>query len=88
MRVAVLALRQLGPRSIIVALPVASRDAVAALSAVADDCKCLLMPEPFYGVGHWYQDFTQVSDATVHSLLAEARHRWETSATAHAAAGL
>jgi predicted phosphoribosyltransferase len=27
------------------------------------------MPEPFYGVGQFYQDFTQVSDEEVTELL-------------------
>jgi len=69
MRVAVQALRQLGPRAIVVALPVASRDAVRMLSAVADDCVCLFEPEPFYGVGAWYRDFSQLVDNDVRELL-------------------
>jgi putative phosphoribosyl transferase len=73
---AVLALRELEPTAIIVALPVASRDAVRSLRRVADDCVCIIAPEPFYGVGRWYGDFTQVSDEEVLTLLAAARRRW------------
>jgi predicted phosphoribosyltransferase len=76
MRAAVLALRELEPTAIIVALPVASRDAVRLLRRVADDCTCIIAPEPFYGVGRWYGDFTQVSDEKVRILLAAARRRW------------
>lgn len=71
MRVAVVALRQLRPRKIVVALPVASREAVRAVSAAADECVCLLTPEPFYGVGAWYEDFSQLSDAEVRTLIAD-----------------
>lgn len=71
MRAAVVALRQLHPRKIVVALPVASREAVRLLSAAADDCVCLFQPEPFYGVGAWYEDFSQLSDAEVRALIAD-----------------
>jgi predicted phosphoribosyltransferase len=74
MRAAVVALRQLGAREIIVALPVASREAAAMLGASADKCVCLFEPEPFYGVGLWYQDFSQTTDEEVRSLLTEAGH--------------
>jgi putative phosphoribosyl transferase len=80
MRAAVVALRQLRPRKIVVALPVASRDAVRMLSAAADDCVCLFEPEPFYGVGAWYEDFSQLSDAAVRALIADTE-RSEGSAT-------
>jgi predicted phosphoribosyltransferase len=75
MRVAITALRELGPRSIVAALPVASRDAFRLLASAADSCECLVTPEPFYGVGLWYQDFSETSDADVRDLLAEARRR-------------
>jgi predicted phosphoribosyltransferase len=74
MRAAVVALRQLRAREIIVALPVASREAVQMLSASADKCVCLFEPEPFYGVGLWYRDFAQTSDEEVRASLAEAGH--------------
>lgn len=83
MRVAIVALRQLGPRRIIAALPVASRDALALLESVADECRCLFTPEPFFGVGLWYQDFSEVTDAAVRVLLSDARRRWANSAPSH-----
>ena len=79
-RVAVRALRQLGPRMIVVALPVASREAVRILAAEADDCVCLAKPEPFYGVGAWYEDFSQLTDDDVRAVLAPGE-------PAHSAAG-
>jgi predicted phosphoribosyltransferase len=33
------------------------------------------MPEPFYAVGLWYEDFEQTSDAVVCALLAQAAYR-------------
>ena len=83
MRAAVVALRQLGPRKIIVALPVASREAVRLLKAVADDCVCLIEPEPFYGVGLWYRDFSETSDTEVSVLLADAGRRWASTPSPH-----
>jgi putative phosphoribosyl transferase len=71
MRAAVVALRQLRPRKIVVALPVASREAARLLSAAADDFVCLLEPEPFYGVGSWYGDFTQLSDGEVRAMITD-----------------
>lgn len=79
MRVAILALRELGPRAIIAAVPVASVAALELLDAVADDCHCIIAPEPFHGVGFWYQDFSQVPDDEVRDLLADARRRWSTA---------
>jgi predicted phosphoribosyltransferase len=84
MRVAVIALRELGPRAIIAALPVASRDALRTLAAVADACVCLVTPDPFFGVGLWYKDFSETSEAEVRVLLAAARRRWETATPVHA----
>jgi predicted phosphoribosyltransferase len=67
---AISALRSLGPSCIIAAAPVMSREARAALSRVADHCEFVMEPEPFYGVGAWYRDFTQTTDEEVHALLA------------------
>ncbi|MCE9508294.1 MAG: phosphoribosyltransferase [Alphaproteobacteria bacterium] len=69
MRAAVESLRQLQAERIIVAVPVGSASACAALSSIADDVVCLHMPEPFYGVGQWYMDFSQTSDDEVQEIL-------------------
>ena len=83
MRVAVIALRQLGPRAIIAALPVASLDAIETIGAVADECVSIISPDPFYGVGLWYKDFAQTADVEVRVLLADARRRWQTAMPLH-----
>jgi predicted phosphoribosyltransferase len=70
MRAAVLALRQHEPATIIVATPVMSLSAKAALEQVADRCVFVATPEPFFGVAAWYRDFTQTTDEEVDALLA------------------
>ena len=47
----VYALRQFAPAEVIAAAPVMARDAYRTLSKAADQCVCVAMPEPFYGVG-------------------------------------
>jgi predicted phosphoribosyltransferase len=69
MRAAVAAVTAAGPRSIVVAVPVASRQAVDSLAAEADAVVALAVPEPFGAVGSWYRDFTQTSDTEVGELL-------------------
>lgn len=69
MRAAVKCVKSLQPSAVIVAVPVASRQACAHLRHVVDECVCLAVPEPFGSVGEWYQDFRQTSDAEVRDLL-------------------
>jgi len=71
MRAAVQALRQLGPERVVVAVPVGSSDACELLSRDADEVVCAAIPEPFYSVGQWYQNFSQTSDQEVHEILEE-----------------
>ncbi|HET7470334.1 MAG TPA: phosphoribosyltransferase family protein [Gemmatimonadales bacterium] len=63
------ALRQLGPAAVIAAAPVMSRQAYRTLTEAADQCACVAMPEPFYGVGMHYVDFEQTSDEEVRAVL-------------------
>jgi len=70
MRAAVEASRQQQPARTVVAVPAASPDTCEALRAEADDVICAMTPEPFFAVGHWYEDFTQTTDDEVRELLA------------------
>jgi predicted phosphoribosyltransferase/pimeloyl-ACP methyl ester carboxylesterase len=70
---AVRALRKRGAERIIVAVPVASSEAVAMLEEEADRVISLTVPRRLYGVGMWYRDFAPVSDEEVLALLANAR---------------
>jgi len=92
MRAACQVARAAGARRVVVAVPVAPPDAVSSFSDVADEVVCLATPSPFYAVGQWYADFTQVSDAEVTRLLQREpvtqSSRAQPSRTGHAAAGL
>jgi len=72
MRVAVLALKQKEPAQVVVAVPVAPADTCAELQSVADKVVCAVTPQPFLGVGQWYEDFSQTSDEEVRELLRRA----------------
>jgi predicted phosphoribosyltransferase len=72
MRAAVAALRHLGPARIVVAVPVAAADTCTEFQHEVDDVVCARTPEPFYGVGLWYDDFSQTTDEEVHALLERA----------------
>jgi putative phosphoribosyl transferase len=69
MLAAVAAVRTQRPRRVIVAVPVASREACEALRQKADACVAVFTPDPFYGVGLWYLDFNQTTDQEVERLL-------------------
>jgi len=66
---AVAAVRQLKPAELVVAVPVAPPSTVQSLKELVDEVVCPSQPEPFYGVGAWYQDFAQTSDDEVRHLL-------------------
>ena len=69
MKAAVAAMRQAGAANIVVAVPVGAPSACTDLESLADTVVCLSTPEPFYGVGRWYADFSQTSDFEVQELL-------------------
>jgi predicted phosphoribosyltransferase len=75
MRAAVKALQYFGVRHCLVAVPVGTKEACALLRTVADEVICLEVPHPFYGVGHFYADFAQVTDEEVLDLLTPAKLR-------------
>jgi len=70
-RAAAEALRRLGASRVVVAAPVGSREAIASLREVCDEVVCLAAPEPFGGVGAWYEDFHQLEDREVLAAMVE-----------------
>ena len=85
MRAAIQALTHREPREIVPAVPVAPSSTIAQLQTqptppapgaadaganLVSRVVALLSPSPFWGVGAWYDDFRQVSDAEVARLLA------------------
>lgn len=75
MRAAIAGLRTLQPARMVVAVPVAAPEACDALRSEVNEVICAVTPEPFYGVGRWYEDFSQVTDEEVRMLLQEANHQ-------------
>jgi putative phosphoribosyl transferase len=69
MRAAVTALRQQAPARIVVAVPVAAASTCQEFQEEVDQIICATTPEPFYGVGQWYEDFSQTTDEEVRDLL-------------------
>jgi len=64
--------RAAGARRVVAGMPVASREAVAALRKEADDVVCVDVPPSFMAVGEWYEHFGQTSEAEVLTLLDQA----------------
>lgn len=58
-------LRKSKPGKIVIGVPVASKSAVEKLSEEVDEVVAVMIPEKFYGVGAFYEDFEQVSDEEV-----------------------
>jgi putative phosphoribosyl transferase len=72
-RAALRALRRRRPAALILAVPVAPADIIAALRSEVDDIVCLKTPDPFYAIGMHYRDFAQLSDEAVVRTLARAK---------------
>jgi predicted phosphoribosyltransferase len=69
MRAAVHALRVQDPAKLVVAVPVAAYATYCQFCSEVDEIVCAQTPEIFYGVGWWYEDFSQTSDQEVRELL-------------------
>ncbi|MFP4148151.1 MAG: phosphoribosyltransferase [Nitriliruptoraceae bacterium] len=65
------AVRQGGASRLILAVPVASEEGVAALRGEADEVVAVEVPRDFVAVGRWYRDFGQTTDDEVLALLEE-----------------
>jgi putative phosphoribosyl transferase len=75
MRAAAAALREQGPARIVVAVPVSAPETCEEFRAEVDEIVCAATPQPFRGVGMWYEDFSQTTDEEVRELLARAATR-------------
>jgi putative phosphoribosyl transferase len=76
-RAALKGLRKARPARLILAVPVAPPESIAALRGECDEILCLAQPNPFYAVGAHYACFDQTGDDEVVRLLAAARARRE-----------
>lgn len=57
------------PHELIVAVPVAPFSRLAEIRRRCDDVVCVLAPVDFWAIGQFYEDFPQIEDAEVISLL-------------------
>jgi putative phosphoribosyl transferase len=73
MRTAILSLESHRPGWITMAVPTAPLPTCRELEREVDEAVCVMTPEPFFGVGQWYLDFSQTTDQEVIELLQEAR---------------
>ena len=72
MRAAARAVRQRQPARLIIAVPVAAESSCREMQTEADEVVCALIPEPFFGVGQFYENFSQTTDEEVRALLVRA----------------
>lgn len=72
-RAAIQALRQLGPRKIVLAVPVAASQSLPDLEALVEDIVCVHATPAMHAIGAWYEDFQQVDDEEVVRLLEDAQ---------------
>lgn len=69
-RAALRATRMRNPSSLVLAVPVAPTESLAALRREVDELICLENNENFGAIGYYYSDFRQVSDEEVIETLA------------------
>ena len=55
-----------------VAVPVAAPATCAEFESEVDQVICAVTLEPFWAVGQWYRDFSQIADEEVRDLLRRA----------------
>lgn len=75
MLAAIRAVRELGPKEVVVAVPVSSRSSLSTIKPYVENIACVIAPYDFRSVGEWYEDFGQTTDEEVHQLLSDANHR-------------
>jgi putative phosphoribosyl transferase len=75
MKAAILALRTRHPARIVVGLPVAPSGVEAEFTGIVDAFICIAQPTLFFSVGQHYEDFGEVTDDEVRTLLQRAWSR-------------
>jgi len=71
MQAALISARKYGPKELVVAIPVAPLATFKELEKEVDRAVCLHVPEDFYAVSQFYEDFEQTEDETVIELIKE-----------------
>lgn len=75
MYAAIAALREHGAAHLVVAVPTIAKETFQEMRRVVDELIGVIVAEDFYGVGQWYEDFSQTTDEEVRELLARASQR-------------
>ena len=66
---AIKAVREDKPEKVVLAVPVAPREAIERLKTEVEELICLETPELFFAVGQFYYDFAQTTDEQVVEIL-------------------
>ncbi len=72
MRAVIAILKSHRPAELIVAVPVAPASTLNEISSLVDRVVCLIVPEEFYAIGPWYEDFSQTTEDEVCAILSQA----------------
>jgi putative phosphoribosyl transferase len=73
MKAALASVKNSGAKSVTAAIPVGPPSTIEELKRQADCVVCLFMPESFYAIGEFYDDFSQTTDEEVIELLRKNR---------------
>jgi putative phosphoribosyl transferase len=73
MKAAIMSARLRGAEKVIVAVPVMPSDKLLTMQEIADAVHYVLMPEIFYSVGQFYEEFRQVTDEQVIEIMNKAK---------------
>ena len=68
-RAALSSLRKRKAKQVVIAVPVGPAETIKELEEKADRVVCLFIPEEFYAIGQFYENFDQTSDEEVIRLL-------------------
>ena len=69
MKASIYSIRKKKPSSIVVAVPVGPPETIEELKKEVNRVICLIVFKPFFAIGQFYEDFTQVSDEEVVKIL-------------------
>lgn len=86
---AIRALRLQGVKRVVIAAGVAAPSSLGRLSPEADEVVSVIEPARLSSIGEWFEDFTQVTDAEVQTLLTQswAKHPASSAKTSVASSG-
>ncbi|MTI79548.1 MAG: phosphoribosyltransferase [Firmicutes bacterium] len=73
---AIKSVKEHGAKKIVLAVPVAPRDTISHLEAFVDEVICLLIPDQFYAVGSYYENFEQTTDEEVINMANELQKKY------------